>query len=45
MRLSKDILDKGKKLAKVQGIPFTTYLTRLLKEDIDRLWDVFKKAS
>lgn len=45
MRLKTDTLEKAKKLAAVQGIPYTTFLTRLIREDIARLWDVFKKAD
>ena len=45
MRLSEDILKKAKDLAKAQNLPYTTFLTKLLKEDIDRLWAVYKKSS
>lgn len=45
MRLKTDTLEKAKKLAAVQGIPYTTFLTRLIREDIARLWDIFKKAD
>ncbi len=45
MRLSEEILEKVKDLAKVQNLPYTTFLTKLLKEDIDRLWSVYKKTS
>jgi predicted DNA binding CopG/RHH family protein len=45
MRLDAGTLDKVKKLATAQNIPYTTFLARLLKEDIDRLWGVFKKVS
>lgn len=37
-------LEKVKKLAEAQGLQYTTFLARLLKEDIDRLWNVFDKA-
>ncbi|MCB9059964.1 MAG: hypothetical protein H6622_00410 [Halobacteriovoraceae bacterium] len=44
MRLSDEILKKAKSLAKAQKVPYTTFLTKLLKEDIERLWSVFKGA-
>jgi predicted DNA binding CopG/RHH family protein len=45
MRLDGHHLEQGKLLAAAQGIPYTTFLTRLLREDIDRLWKVFKGSS
>jgi predicted DNA binding CopG/RHH family protein len=45
MRLDGETLGRAKKLAESQGVPYTSYLTRLLKEDIERLWDVFKKTG
>ncbi len=45
MRLDEETLERAKELAQAQGIPYTTYLTRLLREDIDRLWGVFKKTG
>ena len=45
MRLDGETLVRARKLAQTQGIPYTTYLTHLLKEDIDRLWKVFKKTG
>ena len=45
MRLDEDTLQRVKKLAEAQGVPYTSYLTRLLKEDIERLWEVFKKTG
>ena len=45
MRFNTEILAKAKKLAKAQGVPYTTFLARLLKEDIERLWGVFKKVG
>ena len=45
MRLDGETLVRARKLAQTQGVPYTTYLTRLLKEDIDRLWKVFKKTG
>ena len=45
MRLKSETLEKAKKLAMAQGVPYTSFLTRLLNEDIERLWGVFKKAD
>ena len=45
MRLDMETLGRAKKLAQTQGVPYTTYLTRLLKEDIERLWRVFKRTG
>jgi predicted DNA binding CopG/RHH family protein len=45
MRVSSDLLERIKLLASAQGVPFTTFLSRLLKEDIERLWSVYKKAD
>ena len=45
MRLDGETLVRAKKLAETQGVPYTTYLTRLLKEDIERLWEVFKRTG
>lgn len=45
MRLDGETLERAKELAQALGIPFTTYLTQLLREDIDRLWGVFKKTG
>ena len=45
MRLDGETLARAKKLAVAQGVAYTSYLTRLLKEDIDRLWQVFKKTG
>jgi len=42
MRLRADQLDKAKKLAKANGMPYTTFLSKLLTEDIERLWSVYK---
>ena len=44
MRIRSDTLEKAKKLAAAQGLPYTSFLNRLLKEDIERLWCVFDKA-
>lgn len=45
MRLDPVTLEKVKKLAEAKGVPYTTYLASLLKEDIDRLWSVFDKTG
>lgn len=45
MRLDGKTLQRAKELAQAQGIAYTTFLTRLLREDIDRLWDVFRKTG
>ncbi len=45
MRLSADLIARIKLLAEAQGLPFTTFLSRLLQEDIERLWKVYKKAD
>lgn len=45
MRMDADTLEKVKRLAAAQGIPYTTFLARLLREDVERLWNVFDKAS
>ncbi len=44
MRLDSVTIEKVKKLAEAQGMQYTTFLARLLKEDIERLWGVFDKA-
>ncbi len=45
MRLKSETLEKARKLAAAQGLPYTSFLVRLLKEDIERLWGVFKKVD
>jgi predicted DNA binding CopG/RHH family protein len=45
MQIRGDTLEKAKKLAAAQGLPYTSLLSRLLKEDIERLWGVFNKAN
>jgi len=45
MRLDGETLERAKQLSSVQKVPYTTFLTQLLKEDIDRLWKVFKKTG
>lgn len=45
MRLDGEHLEKAQVLAKLQGVPYTTFLTQLLREDLDRLWNVYTKAK
>lgn len=45
MRIDGETLGRAKRLAETQGIPYTTYLMRLLKEDIERLWEIYKKTG
>ena len=45
MRLDAEHLERGKQLATAEGVPYTTFLTRLLREDIDRIWRVFKGTT
>jgi len=45
MRLDSDHLERAQTLAKLQGLPYTTFLTQLLCEDLDRLWSVYKKTT
>lgn len=45
MRLSPETLNRAKHLAKAQGKPVTSFLTALLKEDIERLWKVLESAA
>jgi predicted DNA binding CopG/RHH family protein len=45
MRMDSDHLERAQTLAKLQGLPYTTFLTQLLCEDLDRLWSVYKKAK
>ncbi len=42
MRLDADVLVRAQKLAAGVNIPYTTFLTQLLREDIDRLWRVYR---
>ncbi|MDZ4678419.1 MAG: hypothetical protein SGI74_13030 [Oligoflexia bacterium] len=45
MRVNSELLQRIKLLAAAQRLPFTTFLGKLIKEDVDRLWKVFKKVS
>jgi predicted DNA binding CopG/RHH family protein len=45
MRLDKAHLERAQTLAKLHGLPYTTFLTQLLCEDLDRLWNVYKKTK
>lgn len=42
MRLSPDILNVAKELAKRAGKPTTTFLSDLLKEDLLRIWKLLR---
>ena len=43
MRFDTPHLKRAKQLAQAQGLPYTTFLTQLLYEDVDRLWSVFHR--
>lgn len=43
MRIDPIYLEKAKELAKQCGEKYTTYIQKLVIEDIDRLWAVYKK--
>jgi len=45
MRLDAITLKKIKLMAKKQGVPYTTYIAKLLLEDIERLWSVFNQVK
>ena len=45
MRLDSANLEKAQVLAKLQGIPYTTFLSQLLREDLERLWSVYNKTK
>jgi predicted DNA binding CopG/RHH family protein len=45
MRIDNNLLSKIKRLAVSQGLPYTTFIAKLLKEDIERLWSVYKKST
>jgi hypothetical protein len=45
MRLDSDSLNKAQVLAKLQGLPYTTFLTQLISEDLERLWNIYMKAK
>lgn len=45
MRLDEQHLARAKALADAQGVPYTTFLTRLLCEDLDRLWAVYRNGN
>jgi hypothetical protein len=42
MRLSPDVIEVAKKLAKRAGKPTTTFLSDLLKEDLLRIWKLIR---
>jgi predicted DNA binding CopG/RHH family protein len=43
MRVSSTYLKRIQTLADIEGIPCTTFLKKLLMEDIDRLWSIHQK--
>ncbi len=45
MRIDTDSLAKIKILAKNLGVPYTTFMAKLLLEDVERLWSVLKKSA
>lgn len=45
MRLDSEHLERTKRLAAAEGVPYTSFLARLIREDIDRLWRVFQKSE
>jgi predicted DNA binding CopG/RHH family protein len=45
MRLSPETMVRAKHLAKIEGKAVTSFLSALLKEDIERLWRVTGKHS
>ncbi|HLE12347.1 MAG: hypothetical protein A2504_01065 [Bdellovibrionales bacterium RIFOXYD12_FULL_39_22] len=44
MRIDSDSLTKIKILAKNLGVPYTTFMAKLLLEDIERLWSILKRT-
>jgi predicted DNA binding CopG/RHH family protein len=45
MRLDSEDLNRAQTLAKLQGLPYTTFLTQLIREDVGRLWNIYKRAK
>jgi predicted DNA binding CopG/RHH family protein len=45
MRLDSEHLQRAQTLAKLHQLPYTTFMTQLLCEDIDRLWSTYKKMK
>lgn len=45
MCLDAETLEKVKKLAEAQRLQYTTFPSRLLKEDIERLWAYLIRLS
>ena len=44
MRIDQASLSKIKILAKKIGVPYSSFMAKLLLEDIERLWSVLKKT-
>jgi|GEM_PF-1958168 len=45
MRLDKVSLERAQTLAKIHNLPYTTFLSKLLCEDLERLWAVYSKIQ
>jgi len=45
MRLDSENLKRAQVLAKLQGIPYTTFLGQLIREDLQRLWTVYNNSK
>ena len=45
MRLDGENLKRAQVLAKLQGIPYTTFLSQLIREDLERLWNIYNKTK
>ena len=45
MRLDSENLKRAQVLAKLQGIPYSTFLGQLIREDLQRLWSVYNKTK
>ena len=44
MCLDAECLGRARLLARVQGLSSTDFLSRMIREDVDRLWGVFQRA-
>lgn len=44
-RIDATYLEKIKVMARAQRLPYTTFITKLIREDVDRLWSVFHKTA
>ena len=45
IRISSEYLKRIQALAKVEGLPYTTFIKKLLLADIDRLWSIYDKTK